>query len=98
MEDIIKSISSIRSIGDTPSARKTLCTKFQVKGWIDTLAKCSAKQLVQNALVKIEQDSSNFSTFVTMLRDTPGLKIPGIVEKKMRELGELWYMNVGFFH
>ena len=98
MEDIIKSISSIRSIGDTPSARETLCTKFQVKGWIDTLAECSAKQLVQNALVKIEQDSSNFSTFVTMLHDTPGLIIADVMEERMRELGELWYMNVGFFY
>ena len=92
MEDIIRSIKA------TPSAHDTLCTKFQVKGWIDALAECSAKQLVQKALGKIEQDSSNFSIFVTMLRDTPGLDIADVVEERMRELGELWYMNVSFFH
>ena len=92
MEDIIRSIKA------TPSAHKTLCTKFKVKSWMDVLAKCSEEQLVQSALVKIEKDSSNFSTFVTMLRDTPGLDIADVMEEKMRELGELWYMNVGFFH
>ena len=53
---------------------------------------------MQKALVEIEQDSSNFSTFVSMLRDTPALNIAHVVEKKMKELGELWCMNVGFFH
>ena len=89
MEDIIRSIKA------TPSAHETLCIKFQVKDWIDVLTECSEKQLVQKALVQIEQDSSNFSTFVTMLRDTPGLDIADMMEERMRELGELWYMNVG---
>ena len=85
MEDIIRSIKA------TPSAHRTLCTKFKVKSWIDVLAKCSEEQLVQKALVKIEQDSGNFSTFVIMLRGTPGLDVADIVEERMRELGELWY-------
>ena len=93
MEDIIRSIKA------TPSAHRTLCTKFKVKSWIDVLAKCSEEQLVQIALVKLEKDSSNFSIFVTMLRDTSGLDIADVVEERMRQLdGELWYMNVGFFH
>ena len=79
MEDIIRSIKA------TPSAHKTLCTKFKVKSWIDVLATCSEEELVQTALVKIEQDSSNFSIFVTMLRDTPGLNyIADLVEERMR--------------
>ena len=52
------------------------------------LAECSEEELVQSALVKIEQDSSNFSTFVTMLHDTPGLIIADVVEERMRELGK----------
>ena len=83
MEDIIRSIKA------TLSAHETLCTKFKVKSWINVLATCSEEQLVQSALVKIEQDSSNFSTFVTMLSDTPGLDIGDIVEERMRELGML---------
>ena len=90
MEDIIRSIRA------TPSAHKTLCTKFKVKSWIDVLAKCSEEELVQKALVKIEQDSSRFSTFVTMLRDTPGLDIADVVEERMRELCEIWCMNISF--
>ena len=92
MEDIIRSIKA------TPSAHKTLCTKFKAKSWMDVLAKCSEEELVQSALVKIEKDSSNFLTFVTMLCDTPGLDIADIVEERMRELGELWYMYVSFFN
>ena len=83
MEDIIRSIKA------TPSAHTTLCTKFKVESWIDILAKCSEEELVQKALVKIEQDSSNFSTFVTMLRDTSGIDIVEIVEERMRKIGEL---------
>ena len=87
----------IRSIKATPSAHGTLCTKFKENLWIDVLAKCSEEELVQTALVKIEQHSGNFSTFVTMLRDTPGLDcIADVVEERMRELGELWYMYVSF--
>ena len=56
---------------------------------MDVLATCSEEELVQSALVKIEQDSSNFSTFVTMLRETPGLDIADVVEERIRELGEL---------
>ena len=52
---------------------------------------------MQTALVKIEQDSSNFSIFVTMLHDTPGLDIADIVEERLRELSELWYMYVIIF-
>ena len=89
MEDIIRSIKA------TPSAHKTLCTKFKAKSWMDVLAKCSEEQLVQTALVKIEQDSSNFSTFVTMLRDTPGLDyIADVMEERMRELVSSCIMNV----
>ena len=84
MEDIIRSIKA------TPSAHRTLCTKFKVKSWIDVLAKCSEEELVQKALMKIEQDSSNFSTFVTMLHDVPGLDVADIMEERMRELGMLW--------
>ena len=83
MEDIIKSIRA------TPSALDTLCTKFQARGWVDVLTECSEKQLVLKALVQMEQNSSNFLTFVAMLRDTQGLGVADIVEERMRELGML---------
>ena len=87
----------IRSIRATPDAHRTLCAKFKEKSWID-VAQCSEEELVGKALVKIEHDSSYFSTFVSMLCDTSALNIADVVEKKMRELGELWCVNVGFFH
>ena len=89
-------VDIIRSLKASPSAHRTLCTKFKVKSWMDVLAKCSEEELVQTALVKIEQNSSNFSIFVTMLHDTPHLDIADMMEERMRELGKLWYMNVSF--
>ena len=80
MEDIIRSIKA------TPSAHRTLCTKYKAKGWIDILAKSSEEELVELAVEKIRQNSSNFSTFVGMLQDTPGLEdIADIIKERTKE-------------
>jgi hypothetical protein len=78
----------IRCVESTPSAHRTLCTKFQAKGWIDVIADCSVNQLVQCALERIRQDSSEFPTFLAMLHVTAGLRtVANKVEKKMEEFG-----------
>jgi hypothetical protein len=78
----------IRCVESTPSAHRTLCTKFQAKGWIDVIADCSVNQLVQCALERIRHDSSEFPTLLAMLHDTAGLRtVANKVEKKMEEFG-----------
>ena len=67
MEDIIRAIRA------TPSAKDTLCIKFKQENWIDMTDDCSEAQLVECVLEKIRQDPSKFATFVSMLRDTPGI-------------------------
>ena len=80
MEDITRSIKA------TPSALDTLCTKFAMADWMDYIGKCSEEKLIRCALEKIRQDSSKYSTFLAMIRDTTGLDtVADAMEQRLRE-------------
>ena len=85
---VLQSMEDIkRSIKATPSALETLRTKFQMTNWIDYVDKCSEKELVVCALENIRNDSSKYSTFLAMIRDTPGLDtVANIMEQKKENM------------
>jgi hypothetical protein len=80
----------VRYLKATPNAHETLSIEFKSEGWIDHITNCSEEQLYQCALERIRQDQqgSQFSTFLTMLHDTPGLnEVANKVEQRWRECG-----------
>jgi hypothetical protein len=81
MEDIIRSLQA------TSSAREALCTKFQMKRWVNITASSSEKDLVVCALERIRQDPSNYSTLLAMLREANLNTVVNGIEQKMRECG-----------
>ena len=63
----------------TPSTMETISSLFKEKEWIAIQAECSASCLVDCALGYIQQDPTQFSTLIGMLRKTVGMQ--DIVEK-----------------
>ena len=68
----------------TPSMKETISSLFMEKEWIDIRAECSASDLVNCALEKIQQDPMQLSILVEMLRETVGMQ--DIVERLSRVL------------
>ena len=63
----------VRALQLTPSAKQTLCLKFIEREWLDLSADPKEKDLVTQALGRIELDVNQFEVFVEMLRDIEGM-------------------------
>ena len=57
----------------TPGTIESLTTQFQMKKWIGFTVQPSAKELVETALGKIQNEENEMDTFISMLNAVTGL-------------------------
>ena len=69
LDDIIKTLQL------NPGARDKLTRLYQREKWLDIAATPTEGELVRLALLRIEQDPSQFDLFIDMLRDTEGMDL-----------------------
>ena len=58
-----------------PAAKDRLTRKFKSKEWLGLTAKPTEEELVTVALVRIQQDSSQYGEFVHMFQDIPEMDL-----------------------
>ena len=59
----------------TKGARERLTQHYIQRRWLDSTQSPSENELVQQALLRIKIDPSQYDTFLTMIRDTEGLDL-----------------------
>lgn len=63
------------TLRSTPGARELLTLHYKQNKWLKVTENPREDELVTFALVRIEQDPSQYDIFITMLRDIEGMDL-----------------------